>query len=150
MHIERSVTLPLGQVNGSQAAVLSDSFVCLTAGHLSFGSLAQDLTFQGFCDKILLKRSPMVMNANHLFMATDLDIKQVQDASNVSCLGDVLTDTQREWLVTYRREHAGKLIFDLSQNPGEDGRPRCSLADGAAPCFTTNSGRLWFSQQELN
>ena len=92
----------------------------------------------------------MVMNANHLFMATDTDIKRVQDANNVACLGDLLTDTQREWLATYRREHAGKLIFDLSQNPGEDGWPRCSLADGAVPCFTTNSGRLWFSQQELN
>jgi len=58
----------------------------------------------------------------------------------------MLTTTQQEWLETYRRTHAGKLIYDLSQNPGEDGRPRCSLLDGSAPCFTTNSGRLWFSQ----
>lgn len=92
----------------------------------------------------------MVLNANNLFMATVADVQSIQSAHGASCLGDVLTPVQCEWLETYRQEHKGKLIFDLSQNPGEDGRPRCSLVDGAAPCFTTNSGRLWFFQQDLN
>lgn len=90
-----------------------------------------------FCEKVV-HGSKVLMNANHLFTATNDDV--------YNCLGstaavDKLSHVQASWLEKYRATCGVKDIYDLSQNP--DTRPRCSLVDGSAPCFTTNSGRLW-------
>ena len=99
----------------------------------------QDLTFQSFCDKVL-SGNRLELNAHALFSGGEMDV--LRALGERSAL-DILSPLQTEWLSTYRRKFGTKLIFDLSQNPGDDGRPRVSLVDGAAPCFTTNSGRLW-------
>ena len=100
----------------------------------------QDLTFESFCGKIL-HGNRLALTAHDLFSSGDVDV--LRTLGERSAL-DILSPLQTEWLSTYRtRFGTDKLIFDLSQNPGAAGRPRVSLVDGAAPCFTTNSARLW-------